>query len=60
MISHVSHINSILHCCCLVIKLYPTLCNPWTVAHQALSSWDFPGKNTGVGCHFLLQRFFPT
>ena len=18
--------------------------------------WDFPGKNTGVGCHFLLQR----
>ena len=22
--------------------------------------WDFPGKNTGVGCHFLLQRIFPT
>ena len=20
----------------------------------------FPGKNTGVGCHFLLQGFFPT
>ena len=19
------------------------------------SPWDFPGKNTGVGCHFLLQ-----
>ena len=19
------------------------------------SSWDSPGKNTGVGCHFLLQ-----
>ena len=18
--------------------------------------WDFPGKNTGVGCHFLFQR----
>ena len=18
--------------------------------------WDFPGKNTGMGCHFLLQR----
>ena len=18
--------------------------------------WDYPGKNTGVGCHFLLQR----
>ena len=22
--------------------------------------WDFPGKNTWVGCHFLLQRTFPT
>ena len=25
-------------------------------AHQAPSPWDSPGKNTGVGCHFLLQR----
>ena len=24
-------------------------------AHQAPSHWDSPGKNTGVGCHFLLQ-----
>ena len=23
-------------------------------------SWDFPGKNTGVGCHFLLQEIFLT
>ena len=22
--------------------------------------WDFPGRNTGVGCHFLLQGIFPT
>ena len=22
--------------------------------------WSFPGKNTGVGCHFLLQGIFPT
>ena len=22
--------------------------------------WDFPGKNTGSGCHFLLQSIFPT
>ena len=21
--------------------------------------WDFPGKDTGVGCQFLLQRIFP-
>ena len=22
---------------------------------RLLSPWDSPGKNTGVGCHFLLQ-----
>ena len=24
-------------------------------AHQAPRPWDSPGKNNGVGCHFLLQ-----
>ena len=28
---------------------------PKTAAHQATHPWDSPGKNTGVGCHFLLQ-----
>ena len=23
--------------------------------HQAPRPWNSPGKNTGVGCHFLLQ-----
>ena len=32
---------------------------PWTVAHQACL-WNSPGKNIGVGCHFLLQGIFPT
>ena len=27
---------------------------------KLLCLWDFPGKNTGVGCHFLLQGIFPT
>ena len=27
---------------------------------RLLSPWDFPGKDTGVGCHFLLQGIFPT
>ena len=27
---------------------------------RLLSPWDFPGKNTGVGCHFLPQRIFLT
>ena len=25
---------------------------------RLLCPWDFPGKNSGVGCHFLLQRIF--
>ena len=31
------------------------LAAPWTVAHQASLSMKFSSKNTGVGCHFLLQ-----
>ena len=27
---------------------------------RLLHPWNFPGKSTGVGCHFLLQRIFPT
>ena len=27
---------------------------------RLLCPWDFPGKYTGVGCHFLLQGIFPT
>ena len=29
--------------------------SPQMAAHQAPHPWDSPGKNTGVGCHFLLQ-----
>ena len=32
----------------------------WTVAHQAPVSTGFVGRNTGVGCHALLQVIFPT
>ena len=28
---------------------------PWTAAHQASLRRDSPGRNTVVGCHFLLQ-----
>ena len=39
------------------VQLFVT---PWTVGRQAPLSLGFPGKNTGEGCHFLLQRIFPT
>ena len=34
------------------VRLHAT---PQMAAHQAPHPWDSPGKNTGVGCHFLLQ-----
>ena len=43
-------------CCCLVAKLYPTLLWPHGLyPDRLLCPWDFPGKNTGVGCHFLFK-----
>ena len=29
---------------------------PGALAHQAALSMELPGKNTGVGCHFLLHK----
>ena len=31
----------------------------WTVVIRLLCPQDSPGKNTGVGCHFILQGVFP-
>ena len=31
-----------------------------SVMSRFLCPWDFPFKNTEVGCHFLRQRIFPT
>ena len=45
--------------CCA--KLRPTLCDPMDcITHQAPPSMSSPGKNTGVGCHALLQEIFWT
>ena len=42
---------------CSVTKSCPTLYDP-TEPTRLLCPWDSPGKNTGVGCHFLLQGIF--
>ena len=33
----------------------PTLCDPRRQPTRLPRPWDSPGKNTGAGCHFLLQ-----
>ena len=46
---------------CLVAQLYPILCNPMDCSLRGSSVYgDSPGKNTGMGCHALLQGIFPT
>ena len=38
-----------------------SLCDPMDCSLPGSSiCWNSPGKNTGVGCHALLQRIFPT
>ena len=44
------------HTWCLSLSHVWLFATPWTVAHQSPLSWDFPGKNTGVGCYFLFQE----
>ena len=41
--------------CVCVFSRVDSFVTSWTVFHQAPLSMGFPGKNTGVGCHFLLQ-----
>jgi len=40
-----------------LLQSCPTLCDPIDVWQPTRlpRPWDSPGKNTGVGCHFLLQ-----
>ena len=57
---HKTHYRCV--CACVCVCVYSVMSDsvtPWTVAHQA-PLWDFPGKNTGGGCHFLLQGIYPT
>ena len=43
--------------CFSYVQLFVT---PWAVTHQAPLFIDSPGKNSGLGCHFLLQGVFLT
>ena len=48
-------------CVCPVTQSCLTLCESMDCySIRLLCPWDFPGKNTGVSCHFPLQGIFPT
>ena len=53
----------IFYCVCIsssVLLSHAQLCTHGLQPTRLLCPWDFPGKDTGVGCHFLLQGIFPT
>ena len=54
--------NKVVVPCCvlLVVQSSLTLCDPMDCSPPVLCPWNSPGKNTGVGCHFLLQGIFLT
>ena len=43
-------------CCCYIASVMSDSVRPHGLQPtRLLRPWDSPGKNTGVGCHFLLQ-----
>ena len=43
-----------------LLQSYPTLCDAMGCSPPGSSVWDSSDKNTGVGCHALLQGILPT
>ena len=48
--------------CVLVVQSHAALCNPidCSLPGSSVCPWNSPGKNTGMGCHLLLQGIFQT
>jgi len=57
LVNHSNSSSFFLCCCCCWVtsvvsdSVWPHRRQPSRLCHP----WDSPGKNTGVGCHFLLQ-----
>ena len=49
--------------CACVLSCFRRVASLWPQGQQPARlrcPWHFPGKDSGVGCHFLLQGIFPT
>ena len=54
-----SYADGLMWSCSQLLSFVQLLCNPPGLQpSRLLCPWDFPGKTTGVGCHFLLQGIF--
>ena len=56
-----THVYAYFHAACAKsLQSYLTLCDPIDCSPRLLCLWDSSGKNTGDGCHALLQGIFLT
>ena len=53
-------LKDLFYTCVLYCYLLKTLWPHGLQLARLLCPWDSPGKNAGVGCHFLLQGIYPT
>ena len=47
-------------CVCVCVSVSDSLQANGLQPSRLLCPWNSPGKNTGVGCHSILQGIFPT
>ena len=62
LVSMVYWLRRVCVCVCARVRArVQSLTHVWLFAMPAslLCPWDFPGKNSGMSCHFLLQGIFP-
>ena len=53
-----AHVKEV--CVCVTCSVVSDSLQPYRLwPTRLLCPWDFPGKNTGMGCHILLQGIFP-
>ena len=57
-LDHLASLEGLVSTCARSVVFNSALA--WTAAARLLCPWNFPGKNTGAGGHFLLQGIFRT
>ena len=45
---------------CVCVQSHLTFCDTMDWSLPGSWTWDYPGKNNGASCHFLLQGIYPT
>ena len=55
LLPHPTTVHSCCCCCCVASVVSNSVRPHWQQPARLPRPWDSPGKNNGVGCHFLLQ-----